>query len=90
MSNHAELCPVCKGSGKKYRYNNMYNMDISTTPQAMWIEDGICNGCPNGQGWITVEDTAEKMAEKSLPIALEIWPAWPPYPDYDYTQIYYG
>jgi len=72
---------------------NMYNMNISATPQAMWIEDGFCQGC-EGLGWITVQDTkdstnhptynipgtsGEEFAEKSLPIAQE------PLPPYDYT-----
>lgn len=38
---HAEICPICKGTGKKKK-------DIMITEE-------ICNGC-SGKGWVTVQD----------------------------------
>lgn len=39
---HAEICPVCKGSGKLE--------DITPID----IREKSCHGC-NGKGWVTVE-----------------------------------
>lgn len=46
--NHAEICPVCEGTGK---YKEHYNF-VSTTNA--WTEK-ICHGC-DGKGWVTVQD----------------------------------
>lgn len=46
--NHAEICPVCKGTGK---YKEYYNL-VSTTNA--WTEK-FCHGC-DGKGWVTVQD----------------------------------
>jgi len=43
---HAEVCPVCGGTGKKY-------------PNQLWgttVYMETCNGC-GGIGWIVVPDT---------------------------------
>ena len=47
MSNHAEKCPLCNGSGKSI-------VDISTLKEPKILEK-ICHGC-DGKGWVTVED----------------------------------
>lgn len=44
--NHAEVCPVCNGTGKVNRTQH--------TDSCIRIE--TCNGC-SGQGWITVRGT---------------------------------
>jgi len=43
---HAEICPVCRGTGKYKDY-----MDCNYTA-TVYIEK-ICHGC-NGSGWVTV------------------------------------
>lgn len=45
---HAEICPVCRGSGKKYVW--LANPHETT---ALQYQEVICNGC-DGKGWITV------------------------------------
>lgn len=52
MSTHAELCPVCHGTGKykDYSYSN-YGSNI-------FIEN-TCHGC-NGKGWVTIENNKEE------------------------------
>ena len=42
---HAELCPVCKGTGR--------HSDDNT--KTIGAELNICHGC-SGKGWVTVED----------------------------------
>ena len=58
MKKHAELCPVCKGSGKykDYSYSN-YSANI-------YIEK-VCHGC-GGIGWVSVID--EETLEDTLNI----------------------
>ena len=48
MRKHAEVCPVCKGSGK---YRDYTNCNYTAT---IYVER-TCHGC-NGTGWITVTD----------------------------------
>jgi len=48
MKRHAELCPVCKGSGK-YRSS----MDCNHT--SITYTECTCHGC-GGTGWITITD----------------------------------
>lgn len=48
MKKHAEICPVCKGSGKYKEY-----LDYVTTTQA--YTEKICHGC-HGNGWVEVTD----------------------------------
>lgn len=50
MSNHAEVCPVCKGCGRYREYKS--NISNSTSPT--YIER-TCHGC-FGRGWIIVPD----------------------------------
>ena len=45
MSSHAEICPVCGGSGKKQQSEDGYTT-TSFTPKT-------CHGC-GGLGWVTV------------------------------------
>ena len=45
-TNHAEICPVCQGSGKYIRcyYTTMpYNVEQT------------CHGC-SGKGWVVIQD----------------------------------
>lgn len=51
--NHAEVCPVCNGSGQKMRY--IHKSDLTCDIPGNYVPDGICNGC-QGFGWITVSD----------------------------------
>ena len=48
MKKHAELCPVCKGTGKYKDYTNCNYTSIT------YIEK-TCHGC-NGMGWVEVTD----------------------------------
>lgn len=48
MKRHAEICPVCKGTGKYKEY-----WDYGTSTSASY--EHTCHGC-NGAGWITVTD----------------------------------
>ena len=48
MKRHAEICPVCKGSGKYKEY-----LDYVTSTRA-YIEK-TCHGC-HGSGWVEVTD----------------------------------
>lgn len=43
--NHAEICPVCKGTGKVEVFQVIPNSTVKKFT--------ICNGC-NGRGWIVV------------------------------------
>lgn len=53
MSNHAEICPVCKGAGKYKDYSNgSYGTSV------IYMEC-VCHGC-KGKGWITVNDNIEE------------------------------
>lgn len=52
MSTHAEICPICKGTGKYKDYSNSnYGTNI--------YMQTICHGC-KGKGWITIEDNIEE------------------------------
>lgn len=53
MSIHAEICPVCKGTGKYIEYNKY--KEVTFIP---YIEK-TCHGC-NGKGWVTIEDNKEE------------------------------
>ena len=48
MKQHAEVCPVCKGTGK---YKDYTNCNYSAT---IYVEK-TCHGCA-GKGWVTVID----------------------------------
>ena len=48
MKKHAEICPVCKGSGK---YRDYSNCNHTST---IYVER-TCHGC-NGIGWVEVVD----------------------------------
>jgi len=50
---HAEKCPVCNGSGKRYKFDP----NGTTDKPAGFQEDGPCYGC-GGLGWVTVQDQA--------------------------------
>lgn len=45
--NHAEICPVCKGSGKYKQYGE----GLSTIS----YYETTCHGC-NGKGWVIVPE----------------------------------
>lgn len=45
--NHAEVCPVCKGSGKYKQYGE----GLSTVS----YYETTCHGC-NGKGWVIVPE----------------------------------
>ena len=49
---HAEKCPVCEGSGKKFRDHETPATDKNA---GSWYKP--CHGC-GGSGWITVQDEA--------------------------------
>ena len=51
VQNHAEICPVCRGSGK---YKETYNMNYTN---ATYIEK-TCHGC-QGKGWVIVPEAQE-------------------------------
>lgn len=51
VENHAEICPVCGGSGK---YKETYNMNYTN---ATYIEK-TCHGC-EGKGWVIVPQTKD-------------------------------
>lgn len=53
MSNHSEICPVCKGAGKYKEYTN-YSCSI--------YSEHTCHGC-NGKGWIII---SEKFDSKNF------------------------
>lgn len=46
---HAEICPVCRGTGKYTIYNTYVNSTF--TPYS----EQTCHGC-GGKGWVTVQD----------------------------------
>lgn len=48
VKNHAEICPVCKGTGKYKEY-----LDYVTTTQAYC--EKTCHGC-SGKGWVIVPE----------------------------------
>lgn len=47
---HAEICPVCSGSGKYRRY---YTIGYSSSGEN--YTESTCHGC-NGKGWVTITD----------------------------------
>lgn len=51
VKNHAEICPVCQGSGKYREYIN-----YATTTNASY--ERTCHGC-GGKGWVTVSEYEE-------------------------------
>lgn len=58
--NHAEICPVCKGTGQFREYNDyaFYTYIQST-----------CHGC-SGKGWITVSDSNDIPLKKTATLQL--------------------
>jgi DnaJ-class molecular chaperone len=44
--NHAEMCPVCQGTGRIPEENWSYVTEINEI---------LCHGC-NGRGWVVVDD----------------------------------
>lgn len=48
---HAELCPVCKGSGKI-----LQPIDSQCTGVPF---SEVCHGC-DGKGWVTIKDESEE------------------------------
>ena len=53
QNNHAEICPVCKGSGK---YTKYYNMGSSSSGSV--YSESTCHGC-KGTGWVIVPDNKQ-------------------------------
>jgi len=51
---HAEICPVCNGTGRD-TYNDYYRPPDTTTGCSYTITCGVCRGC-NGKGWVEVSD----------------------------------
>lgn len=51
---HAELCPVCKGTGK-YKYVPENNSTIIIGDLNVHYYETTCHGCM-GKGWITITD----------------------------------
>ncbi len=50
---HAEICPVCKGSGQTRVTQVVLTPDtVGSREQLVW---GRCHGC-DGRGWIEVSD----------------------------------
>ena len=49
-TNHAEICPVCKGNGTITKY---YAPIEHTTAQTSYSY--TCHGC-GGKGWVVVQD----------------------------------
>ena len=47
---HAEICPVCKGSGKYKQYGER----LSTIS----YYETTCNGC-NGKGWVIIPEVKQ-------------------------------
>ncbi|MCP3685419.1 MAG: hypothetical protein GY861_22435 [bacterium] len=47
---HAEVCPVCNGTGKVKDNTFRYSGSSTTVPT-----EYICHGC-NGKGWVEVND----------------------------------
>uniref|UniRef100_A0A6M3K604 Putative chaperone n=1 Tax=viral metagenome TaxID=1070528 RepID=A0A6M3K604_9ZZZZ len=77
---HAEICPVCKGTGEK--------VVKESTSYGTCTFETKCNGC-GGKGWIAIED----KNESSTPYCTFI--TYPPYPYNPYTTYspyltYYG
>jgi len=72
---HAELCPVCKGSGKVSGNGETGSSVITVT----------CHGC-DGKGWVTVQDSAEQqIIPYYVPVTYPVAPTnpyWPPYITY--------
>ena len=50
LKKHAEVCPVCKCSGKYKNY-------IDCNHTALTYTESTCHGC-GGSGWVTVTDDA--------------------------------
>mgnify|MGYP005766071789 CR=1 FL=1 len=57
---NAQICPVCKGTGKytvvKYRETN-YLYPFNTSPIEFYSER-TCHGC-NGKGWVAVSESVD-------------------------------
>ena len=65
---HSEICPVCKGKGKK----------VKAVEGSIKTENISCHGC-EGKGWITIHDNNIQWYP-SYPQPVPI-PSWPIYPD---------
>ena len=59
MPTHAELCPICKGSGKQARI-----ADVPSQTATPLICEQSCHGC-SGTGWIHVTDPNEQRCTNS-------------------------
>jgi len=60
MSAHAELCPVCGGSGKYTEV--VLNSDTTAQPQPK-----TCHGC-FGLGWVVVNDETITVTFSATPL----------------------
>lgn len=76
---HAEICPVCKGSGKLKNYPDL-DQPSTTVP----APDVTCHGC-GGCGWVTVG--VDYPPVSPCPGWIPPWPP-NPYPIYWDTGTY--
>lgn len=61
MTSHAEVCPVCSGTGKKIQTS------LTTTSAAPIFDN--CHGC-SGYGWVTVcENTVYPYSDSTEGVA---------------------
>lgn len=58
MSNHSELCPVCKGSGRYRKVIDPLGMGYKNTSIGICSYETNCHGC-NGKGWVVIPDGDE-------------------------------
>ena len=72
--NHAEVCPVCKGSGKRLG---------SPPPSTVAPTEHPCHGC-GGLGWITVADGPSRTVVVPY---IPFLPYHPPLP-YPWTVVW--
>lgn len=55
---HAEVCPVCKGTGKVKEYDKHFSPFGFNFSSSFSFTEKTCHGCL-GKGWITVTDTSD-------------------------------
>ena len=70
----ADLCPVCKGSGK---YTDPPDPVSISVPMPR-----PCHGC-NGKGWVEVSDNSYPW----YPSCPSVWPHYPQYPPWDTRTV---
>ena len=71
---HAEVCPICHGTGKVEDYEDFLD---TTAPL-----ERTCHGC-GGKGWVSVDD-GEDYPAYPLPMPVDLHPwgpirTWPAY-----------